>query len=200
MRTGRGLIPTFGASVSLVAAGTLALFVVSAVVAFNGWPQIGTRVDAPRSTELASAPGAGPDSAGTATVALAPPPRQVLRPVKIAPRRSQSTPATRRPQRSSPRPTAAPQATAPAVGQAVTPPPSSPAVPAPAPALGESVREVTGAAGGTLGQTTGALGQTVKPLSPALAQTVEGAGGLLDKTVTDLGATVGGVLDRLGGR
>ncbi|HEU4978015.1 MAG TPA: hypothetical protein VFT42_03890, partial [Solirubrobacteraceae bacterium] len=38
MRTRRGLLAGIGASTALVAAGTLALLALSAVIAFNGWP------------------------------------------------------------------------------------------------------------------------------------------------------------------
>src|SRR5690349_23334984 len=75
MRSTRALLATLGTSISLVAAGVLALFTVSTFVAFKGWPGIDDGGSSGRTPGLVlrAAP-----SAVSPTAALAPTTRTLV--------------------------------------------------------------------------------------------------------------------------
>src|SRR3954451_5996194 len=124
MRSTRALLATLGTSISLVAAGVVALFAVSTFVAFKGWPGIDDGGSAARTPGLVlrtAAPAVSP----AATLAAA------ARTLAVRPgRRPQPPPrsATKGPRERSP--------AAPGPISGDTPTPASPVAATPTPASG----------------------------------------------------------------
>lgn len=199
MRTGRGLIASLGVSISLIAAGSLALLAVSTVVAFKGWPDTAARSTAQRTTAIAPAVPDGPSRAARA------------KPIKLAAAiRPGSSAARPRPTRATARrrtgavlpvtavrtPPVASSVGQTGAGAAATPARTSPE---PAAKLGDGVRETTSSLGATTSDTTKTLGEAVGPTAPVVGKTVDSVGTLLNETLTGLGKTVGKVVDGLAG-
>ena len=191
MRISRGVLAAIGASTSLIAAGALALFVVSAVVAFRGWPdirasgvqasttQVALQVDpAPRVTQLASRTIVVPEPAARPAVA-AKPGGAVLGTREDGDAGSGANRADS-------------QAGAPT---GTTDKPTAPRTPG----AGDPVRGVVNDTTSTTSQTVKSLGDTVRPVSPQLADTVDQVNTVLNQTLSGLGETVAGVLDAIGG-
>ncbi len=191
MRISRGVLAAIGASTSLIAAGALALLVVSAVVAFKGWPdirasgvqasttQVALQVDpAPRVTQVASRTIVVPEPAAR--------PARTAEPgsAVLGTRETGSTGSgTNRADSHAGAPT----------GATDKPPADKP------PAAGDPVRNVVQGTTNTTSQTVKSLGDSVRPVSPQLADTVDQVNTVLNETLSGLGETVAGVLDAIGG-
>ncbi|MBI5106164.1 MAG: hypothetical protein HZB46_14485, partial [Solirubrobacterales bacterium] len=185
MHTTRALLGSLGASMSLVAAGTLALLAVSAILAFKGLPGSGIQED-PSARGIALTAGAAapqrprsvPDDA-RAPIVL---PRATASRAAAAGRRTRLT--TRRATRhgagrtgtrrgtptftdTTPATTVTGGGSAPAASTGGGSP--QPATP-PAPATpGQAVRQPATVVGGAVQGTTDAVAETVRPVSPPVA-------------------------------
>jgi hypothetical protein len=203
MRATRGLLASLGASTSLVLATAVALFSVSTIVAFRGWPGIDGSIASPGEARIAvsaAEPGGGP----AATRAQ----RIVVPRVKAAPRRALSAARTQRASVATrvPAVVSRPRSTARrrVPTSAAAPPSTEPPQPAPVarpkrslPPAGDPVREVGTGLGGAVGGVAGGLGEIVRPLSPALGATADQAGRSLDETIRGVTDAVGALLDAL---
>lgn len=201
MRLTRGFLGSLGASTSLVLAATVALFSVSTIVAFRGWPGMEPAVRGPGEQRIAVS---NVDRSGSAAA------QRIVIPRAAAPswRRAASPPAASRTsaarnarvvvtrpaqpvRRNVPAATTAtPKATPAAQPHAVRPPRKDP-VP------GDPVRKVGSGLGGALSGAAGGLGDAVRPASPALGETLDQVGSGLDRTVRDLSGAVGLMLDTI---
>jgi hypothetical protein len=191
MRFARALIASAGASTSLIAAGSVALFALSTLIAFNGWPSISEGTKAQTTTILAA-----PTAERTSS--------QASEPLQIA-----SRPASERSAKTTSSVVVAHRvttsgATRASVGGTVTstshsrqPDTQRPADKKP-PAAGDPVREVATSVGNTTTTVTKGLGDTVRPVSPALADGVDQVGTTVQKVVGDRGETIGKILDPTG--
>jgi hypothetical protein len=186
---------TVGAATSLVAAGSLALFALSAVVAFRGWPDMKT-VGAPaNTTAIAADPGraravaplskpidlakaeAGAERSRKADGATAPSSNVTGAAKRVA--------KTAVPSRSAAAPTSPPAA-------------ATPSPPAPGPSKpGDPVRNTTGGLGDTTNEATKGLGEVVRPVSPQLADVVDGVGKVVGDTLNGAGQALGELVDGL---
>jgi hypothetical protein len=201
VRTARGVIASLGAGGSLVAAGACLLLLVSAVVAFEGWPDIAGTAGAPDALVLAD-PAVAPDGGRRSAPRR---PRDVAAPARGSGQRAGAA----RPARGRPHRPHAPAVSAPAtgatwpaaaapveriapaastlaprprpdrgdggLGEVATPAlPEAPAAP-PVPEPGPAVREIGEAAG----ETAGGAAQQVLPSVAQGAQEVTDAVGVL---------------------
>lgn len=193
----RGLLASLGTSVSLAAAGALALLAISAVVALEGWPGLGVDAEG-RTLSIGdlTVPRSEPTEQGNdGPVMLAAAPEEEAPAPAAAPAADDDPP----PVADDPAPAGATDPAAspprtPAPGAAPTPAPPAP-VPAPRPGrdddslldvdLGveEPVRGLTGLTGDVLRGT----GETLSPATDAL---LPGSGGLVEGVTDDLGNTV----------
>jgi len=191
MQATKGILAALGAATSLLAAGALALFTVSLIVAFQGWP------------DVSGAPAHG------VQVALHDPLRDAARGghrdrivIHAGPARvhHQADHAT------------APQATFAATRSAGGPRATTPVLTAssgharpvssPAPAHAPTheplaVKHTTDTLGTAVTDGTHQLGEALRPASPTLANTVDQVGQVVGKTVTNLGNVVNSVLTTL---
>jgi hypothetical protein len=201
MRVTRGLLASLGASTSLVLAAAVALFSVSTIVAFRGWPGIDPTVVSPESERIAvsaaSAGGAGASHMTRIVIPRAParPRRQVASSsAPSVPRSDARAPVVvSRPARSvrrnlpvasaAPRPQLSPPATAESRPKGKLPAPADP------------VRQVGSGLGGAVGGVAGGLGEAVRPVSPALGRTLDQAGRSLEQTISGVTGAVSTLLD-----
>lgn len=203
MRATRGLLASLGASTSLVLATAVALFSVSTIVAFKGWPGIGSSVASSGDQRLAvsaAESGGGPEAERAQRIVVPRAPARQRRQAASPPRAGRATLAMRVPVVVS-RPRSAARRHIPA--SARTPGPAA-APPAPAarpkravPVPGDPVREVGTGLGGAVGGVAGGLGEAVRPVSPALGRTLDQAGRSVDQTIRGVTDAVGAMLDRL---
>jgi hypothetical protein len=176
VRLTRGLFQSVGASCSLLAAVAFALFAVSAIVGFRGWPGLGADAAGPRALALASPrqPRSRPrvQRAGRPSGAFAAPRRLLAaaEPRPVAPRRVAAAPA--------------PAARIPA------PAPPAPNLAAVSGPVAAPKRPVTHQVAQTVRDTGTTAAATVAPVSPEVAQTVTGTAG----TVADALEKTGDVL------
>jgi hypothetical protein len=203
MRATRGLLASLGASTALVLAAAAALFSVSTIVAFRGWPGVdaalplagGDRITVASSTDpgmtLASQSG-----------------RIVVPEVGTERRREAAAPRVTPVEASTAtsvvsRPRAAVRRRIPDSVNSPTNNHTGPtaSVPAPRasdpPAAGDDVRQVGSGISGTVGGVTGGLGDTVRPVSPALGRTLDEAGRSLEQTIGGLTEALGTTVDAL---
>lgn len=206
----RGLLASLGASVSLAAAGALALLAISAIIALQGWPGLGGDAEG-RSVPMGGQTAFGSETAepgDDGTVALADAPDEEGPALPAAPAAEDDPPAA-----DDPAPDRAPDPApgpAPAPTPAPTPDPSAPA-PAPAPTprpepdddrllagvVDEPVRGLTGPTAYVLRGTGETLAPTADALLPGSGEAVEGLTDDLGNTVENTGATLGGTLTLL---
>lgn len=185
---------TVGAATSLVAAGSLALFALSALVAFRGWPDIKTAGAPANTTAIAADPGRA-----RAVAPLSEPinlseakPKARSRPARAATssRGNVTAPAKRVAKAAVPSRIAAAPASPPAA--------TAPSPPAPGPSKpGDPVRNTAGGLGETTKEATKGLGEVVRPISPQLADTVDGVGKVVKDTLDGAGQALGEVIDGL---
>lgn len=150
-----------GAGVSLAIASSLMLLVVSAVVAFNGWPDDLDGSDAPRVASLTKAKDAPRTARVTAAVSL---------PASPATRRAQRRSAAANPAASDQISVAAATDTA---GTDVVSAPSADGAPTGSP--GPARTEVP-AASGAVGQVSDVVADVVAPVAPAVGSALESVG------------------------
>jgi hypothetical protein len=203
MRSTRALLATLGTSISLVAAGVLALFAVSTFVAFKGWPDIrdGGSSRQPGLVLPTAVPAASP------AAALVPAGRTLVLGARAssttAPRsgirgtRERSVPAP-----GSPTATDTPTASTPGPASSAPAPSTAggsgtPSTPAGQPKVGDVVRDTAGAVSGATRDLTGAAGQALTPVSPAVGTTVQQTGDTAASTVDGAARTAAGVVDTL---
>ena len=174
---------SLGAGLSLAIAGSLALLVVSTVVAFRGWPDdLGSSgtVSVSHLAPAAEKARSGALPSEPAPVLALPAVTAAPRAVGAAPGRTNTSgrPATSSPTTSSPIPAASPGTT-----------PSSSPVTASQPAgrVTPTVKRTTTATGEVVRETTKQVGATVAPVSPTAGKVVE-----------DVGSTAGDVVDKGG--
>ncbi len=191
------MLGALGAGISLTVAASVALLVVSTVVAFRGWPEdLGGAGPAAVSQIAADGQLATPAtrSARVRTVALAPAVARPVRSDRSVPRASGGGGATAhpRPGTGTPAPGATPPApSAPAPSAASE---GSPARRTAADAAGQVVQETTAATGEAIQTTTKQVGDAVSPVSPAVGKLVDSAGRTTGGAVENAGGVVGGVL------
>jgi hypothetical protein len=193
MRFGRGLLATIGATTSLIAAGSLALFAVSAIVAFKGWPDIRAGDIVANTTAIAThAPTAADPSKSSEPIVLAAVPRKPAKQARRAAGSGQPLVASVKPVIQRTRARRIPAAPAQTVMA-----PAAPVVPAPEEVrkTGDPVREVTSGLGETTKVTTKGLGDTVRPVSPELGKALDDVGTVVGNTVDEVGEIVGALLD-----
>lgn len=195
MRATRGLMASLGAGTALVLAAAAALFSVSTIVAFRGWPGV-------------DAPGVGSDPTAIAVASsltdadLAA--RRIVVPASRSMARKQAGASGATHLHGGPtvasRPSVAVRGRLPESSHA----PTSKATPAPGPRVrdetvtaGDPVREVGTGVGNAVGEVTGGLGEAVRPVSPALGRTLDGAGRGVEQTVGGVTRGVGTTLDTL---
>jgi hypothetical protein len=183
---------------SLIAAGSLALLVVSAVIAFNGWPETSTDSPAPRTTALAAAGEQPGDDRLAKPIVLADAPRP--RPRRVATAAPVAPVAERVIGRKDDRSAVHPQSATSVGGTLGEDPSPAPQVDEPEPTVGDPVREATESIGDATSETTDSLGESVQQVSPELGRSVDEIGQLVDETLTGLGDTVGRIIDPLGGQ
>ena len=185
---------SLGAGLSLAIAGSLALLVVSTVVAFRGWPDdlgssgavsvshLASSAEKTRSRGLPSE--SAPVLALPAVTAAARGVREVVGRTNTPGRPTTSSPST-----SSPIPAASPGTT----------PSSSPvAAPQPAGRVAPSLKRTTTATGEVVRETTKQVGATVTPVSPAAGKVVEDVGSTAGDVVDKGGSAVADALGSLG--
>ena len=197
MRATRGLWAAVGAGTSLAAAGLLALFSVSVILAVRGWPQV-SRADGDSSVAL-RAKVATPGTSGSAAAAA---PSPVVLPhrgtaAKASQRRNAGRrrgsahhgsgmrrPATRRP------------------GGSGSTPAGSTAVPSPSgsgTASGNPIAQVPHTVSTTITNVTDAAGATLRPVSPPVAQIVTATGQQAGGAIDEVGPAVDGIVGGLTG-
>lgn len=200
MRATRGLWAAVGAGTSLAAAGLLALFSVSVVLAVRGWPQV-SRADGSRSVAL-RAHVATPDASGSAAAAA---PAPVVLPARSGATRtsrgSNSTPRRGATHHGAGRP--APRrpgsiGSAPS-GSKITPS-SSAGTPAPSGSGSTNpIAQLPHTVSTTVTNVTDAAGAALQPVSPAVAQTVTTTGQQAGDAIDQVGKAVDGVVGGLTG-
>ncbi len=206
----RGLLASLGASVSLAAAGALALLAISAIIALQGWPGLGgdaegRPVPIGGQTELGSEPG----DDGTVVLADAPDeggPTPTPTPTPAAEPVAADDPS---PVADDPAPTGG---TEPGdedgdgdPGDDGVAPPPDPRAPRPEPDddsllaldVDEPVRGLTGLTGDVLRGTGETLSPTTDALLPGSGEAVEGLTDDLGNTVESTGGTLGATLTLL---
>lgn len=208
MRSTRALIASLGASISLVAAATLLLLTVSAIVALEGWPGLAQADDPPPlvvgDRELADAGRRSTTDAGAGPVVMrATEPARAAgdpapRPRPSAVRESEapsSRPAPREPRPepalSRPPPTRAPEPEA-------EPPAARTPEPEPQPPrrrTGDPVRELGDGLSGALQDRGKALKDLAAPISPEAGKTLEDLANFLAGIALKTSALLGAMLD-----
>jgi hypothetical protein len=196
MRATKGLWAAVGAGTSLAAAGVLALFSVSLVLAVRGWPQVGVagsgdavELRAQVASAPASATSAAPQAATQVVVAGA---RRARRHVTARPnpdRGGLSAPGRG--------PGAAAPSRQPAAGSSA--PVLAAPSPSPSPSGGAPIVEIPQVAGDTITNVTAEVGDVVRPISPPVADTVTKTGDQAGDVVQQVGDTVGGLVGGLTG-
>jgi hypothetical protein len=192
VRLTRGLYASLGASGSLLAAGACALLVVSAVIAFRGWPAVPDVQVAPESLVVsgsrdADTSPARPPVSAPAVVAGGP---NVAVAARSTPARGGEATASRplvpgtTPPASSPS-TASPTAAAPA--------PAEQAAASTTAATGP-VRETARRTGDVVRHTTQTAATAVQPVSPQAAQAVQQIGDAVSDTADRTADAVSGLL------
>lgn len=205
MRATRGLVASLGAGLSLILAGSVALMLCSALIAFEGWP--GARAQrTPDERALVAAVSGDP----VRHVALA---KLQLPDRRRATRTASGTRAAARASRAASRVTRRTVVTAPARVASAVPAansgsvaavPAPPAAPAKAtsklklPAAGATVQHLGGTLDTAVAGTGRTVGDVVKPLLPAVGSAVTlataAAGQLLQQVTGVVGQLVDGVL------
>ena len=198
MRTTRALIAGFGTTGTLVAAAACVFVVASAVVAFNGWPNlgIGDRIDSlfvkDRPTVAFDSPGpqvvAGTAAVAAGTVAAAPTGPVVAGPGigggRVGPGANGSPQGGLRSGTSGDLPAGGGTTTAAGSGSGSSGGGTGlPGVPDPRGAVQNTTHDV----GGAVSNTTNQVGQTVGGVNQPLGNTVIQTGNSVQKTVTDVG-------------
>lgn len=206
----RGLLASLGASVSLAAAGALALLAISAIIALQGWPGLGGDAEG-RPVPIGGQTELGSETAelgDDGPVVLADAPDEEGPALPAAPAAEDDPPAA-----DDPAPDGAPDPApgpAPAPTPAPTPDRSAPA-PAPAPTptpepdddrllagvVDEPVCVLTGLTGDVLLGTGGTLAPITYALLPGLGEAVEGLTDDLGNTVENTGAALAATLTLL---
>jgi hypothetical protein len=194
MRATKGLWAALGAGTSLAAAGVLALFSVSVVLAVRGWPQV--RTAGPDSVALRAEAASAPTgvAAGSATGAA-----QVVV-ARARPTRRHAAPGARGGNGGS-RKTG--RASAPAGSQEQQP--ASTTAPVPFSAQPQSSSggappaQAPQVAGNTIKDVTAGVGEAVRPISPPVADTITKTGDQAGGVVEQVGNTVGGLVGGLTG-
>jgi hypothetical protein len=199
VRGTRAFVASFGASLSLVLAGSLALMAVSTVVAFQGWPGIAAPDSASHDEVLASVASTQTDraqarakAASLVVAKAAPKPRVVVHRAHKAPAThvtkvgaipAPTTVSASGHAKPVVHPAAAPQSTASAVA-----PVTAAALTSARPTYtaGDPVRKVGNDLGGGVAGAGAGLGGVLDNISPALGNTVE-------KVTTAVGGAVAGV-------
>lgn len=186
---------SLGAGVTVAIAASACLLVVSAVVAFNGWPELGAAGVNPTAELPLAAPGSDRGvAAGAPRVAAT----SVL-PTAAAANGSRTRRASSTPQRGT-----APAAalTGSAVGAGTPARAASPtAAPAASPghdsAGADAVRTTAGTSSDAVRQTATSVGVAVQPVSPQAGQSVEQTGDEVAGAVDAAGSAAGDALDQL---
>ena len=218
MQSTRAFVASLGAGMSLVAAAVSALFVLSTVVAVQGWPGIATEDDlgsVTLSRELAAAETGAP---AAATPAAAPTAGAIVLGAGTGAAASPGTPGTTGGRRDGAVPAAPGTGAAPGV-PGVDPGARSGAVPSSAPsgggATGTQARPDTPASSPTapvadaIRDTGRDLGTTTEPVVPgsgsavqqttdAVADVVEGGGSVVQQVIPPAAPVVGEVSERTG--
>jgi hypothetical protein len=203
MRVSRGLIGSLGAGVSLTAAGSLALLIVSAVVAFQGWPGVSRGTDGRPVTLPSSIRESAATSVPARIVLGGGVPAAAVRGGRG--RREILLAGTAEQMAANPSPVSAtsgatgglaaagPPSPAPAP-PSVTTPPADHAVGPPVHVGGDAgatVQQATGGAGAAIQQTATGAGDAVRPVSPEAAGAVEQAGDAASGIVQGVGDGLG---------
>ena len=201
MDSTRALFASIGVSVSLVAAAALSLFAVSVVIAFGGWSAgLG---EAQPATTLVFGSAEPPHAVAARAAARADREPVVLR-----------APAPPRPHRAASRPTADVAASAGTDARVVSQPSSAtvqhpsvgppatvaPPAPAPKPATGDGVRKAGEDLSSAAHSTGQALSQVTAPLAPPVSAAVQKVLDLVAVLLQRTTNSLGGTLDKLGGR
>lgn len=208
MRATRGFLASFGAGLSLILAGTLALTFCSAIIAYKGWPGVRVQRTADERAIVAAVQG---DPAGGVTerVSLrlpAPAPRHhraAARRAAFATTGGRRTHATRTLVGAvNPRSAVAALGVAPAAASTPATTPVTPAAKKSAkkltvPAAGQAVSRVGSTLGSTVTKTGKALGDALKPAAPQVATAVTDATASAGQAVTDTTTKVGQAVDGL---
>jgi hypothetical protein len=197
MRATKGLWAAVGAGTSLAAAGILALFAVSVVLAVRGWPQVRSAGsgDAVLRAEVASAPAGG-------AAAYSDPPMQIVV-ERERPARRQVASGRKPERRRSASPGRVPSPTSSSQRQPSTQSPVSSGPSAATPSSGfapqAQVPQVTHVADDTVKNVTAGVGEAVRPISPPVADTVTKTGEQAGDVIEQVGNTVGGLVGGLTG-
>lgn len=193
MRATRSIVASLGAGVTLAIAASACLLVVSAVVAFRGWPgQLSTAPNGVTELLTAHATSGGQDAAVRASALAGDAPRLALASAP-APRRST---AGRRPARRVTVPGAGPQAAAPSVPLVAATGPSGPAATSTrSPGVAEIVRGTTESASKSIRDAGAAAGAAVMPVAPPAGSAVTSAAGAAGAAVDAAGRTAGAAVD-----
>lgn len=193
MRATRSIVASLGAGVTLAIAASACLLVVSAVVAFRGWPgQLSTAPNGVTELLAASAPFGGQDAAARAAA----PAGDALRLALASAPSSRRSTGARRPARPVTLLGASPQAGTPFVPFAVATGLSGPAATGTrSPGAAEIVRGTTAAASKSIRDAGTAGGSAVAPAAPAAGSAVTGAAGTAASAVDATGRTAGAVVD-----
>jgi len=191
-----------GAATCLLVAGTLAMTLVSGLIAFNGWPGLGVQDVGEQAALVAEV------RTGTGAIVTAAPLR--LRPPAPAPRVTPSRarrPAVVTSSRSGAQRAAAPTRGGPSdTGARPRPPkpvvknpaPEVPEVPAAAPAPGEPVRDLGKALDTTVDSTGKVVAELVTPTAPVLGPVVQNTTDVVGNLLGQVVGVVGTIVDGLG--
>lgn len=208
MRATRAYIAGFGTAGSLLAGAAMVFVLASAVVAFRGWPQVGS-ASAPASVVVAHANLSGASRAErTLVVAAASTGTRGASPAASSARTSAGPTAGSTghsvrvavSQKSSHRVATPPSSVTPTTPTTPTPPGcGSHCAP---PSVGSTVSTViqgaTGAVGNTVAAAGKSLGSTVSGLTSAVANKLAGVSPGLSSVVSKAGSAVGGLLNGAG--
>ena len=204
MRATRGLLASLGASTALVLAAAAALFSVSTIVAFRGWPGVEGPLSATGDDRITVASTTGQNgSFGSSSKRIVVPAARVVRSRRaVAPRISTpvgaraATTVVSRPRAAIRRriPDSVNAPTAAGTPPPVTLPTERERQAAPA---GDGVREVGSGISDTVGGVAGGLGDAVRPVSPALGRTLDQAGRSLEQTIGGVAEILGVTVDAL---
>lgn len=202
MRATRGLLASLGASTALVLAAAAALFSVSTIVAFRGWPGVDAPVAAAGDDRITVA-----STAGSGMSMVSHTSRIVVPETRIVRRRASAPRATMVSARTAAsivtRPRAAVRRRIPDSVNRPAGTTSTPAASQPAPGedkpdpAGDGVREVGTGISDTVGGVAGGLGDAVRPVSPGLGRTLDQAGRSLEQTIGGVAEAIGVTVDAL---
>lgn len=206
MRADHGLLAGIGTSVSLVAAGAIVLSVLSAFIAFDGWPGTQVAKSTPMAV-LADGPAPVAPVGGSAqTVAAATSDPMVLRAAPAPAGSRQAKVAVRRMQRErrlqqQARRRRGPSLDPEAAGASFSELPRDPGTsgrrgrPAWQGSAGDTVRDVTRGSGQVLHGTAKSADQIVTPAAPEVGRSVGEAGRAVEEIVQQTGEGIGRALD-----